>query len=120
MGCDIHGWVEKRVNDKWIAVSELEDTSRNYERFSRLAGVRGMGPAPKGIPDDVSETTKYHIDEYGEDGHSHSWLPVSEVWEIFKATNFRNDHYTYWSVFGNYIDWEHEQQLYRLVFWFDN
>lgn len=71
MGCDIHGWIEVKSVDKWIAISELHDTTRNYERFTKLANVRSRGNStglmPNGIPDDVSETTRYWIDFWNVD-----------------------------------------------------
>jgi hypothetical protein len=66
---------------------------RNYRVFSMLAGVRnGIGFAsvktgepitpiskPRGVPEDVSAEVKTEIDEWGCDGHSHSWLTLKEL-----------------------------------------
>ena len=66
---------------------------RNYDLFAVLANVRnGIGFAgcytgepfdpisdPRGLPTDVSEHVRKESDEYGEDGHSHSWLSLAEV-----------------------------------------
>jgi len=51
--------------------SKVED--RNYDLFASLAGVRGEGPHPKGIPDDIAPLTAGWIDSWGGDAHSHSW-----------------------------------------------
>lgn len=142
MGCDIHGVVERRVDNKWITVKILgalhrgkphayefasdAGRSRNYRRFAALAGVRGSGPAPKGIPDDASETAKYLIERIGVDGHSHSWLSIREAIEIFdKTENWPEDAkpdvwpraYPSDLFFG--VD-STEIEDHRLVFWFDN
>lgn len=86
MGCDIHGFVEAKIGDKWVAITELYSNGRNYERFAALAGVRGEGPEPKGIPNDISDTVKYWIDAWGCDGHSHTWFPIKEAAKIFLNT----------------------------------
>jgi len=127
MGCDIHGWVEKKIDKKWIAISELKDRNRNYSRFAKLAGVRGEGPEAKGIPPDISETTKYHVEDDGPDGHNHSHIELTEGLKIFKETS-GNEHYSEYDM----AEFEFETDdychacrrplgsPYRLVFWFDN
>lgn len=134
MGCDIHGWVEKKVGQKWVAIKELEDRDRNHLRFAKLAGVRtytgdGYGfPEPKGVPTDASDTTRYHIEKWDSDGHSHSWMHLDEALRIFKETQSK-EHYSEYSAFG--IDLGNNERCkccgqflpkaeYRLVFWFDN
>lgn len=60
---------------------------RNYNLFSALANVRSehflqkVEPIsyPKGVPKDVSEFVKDKIEEYGSDGHSHSYLSLQEL-----------------------------------------
>jgi len=68
-------------------------TGRNYGLFSILANVRnGYGFAgvdtgdgyvpicdPRGLPDDVCSEVNTASDEYGCDGHSHSWQTVEEL-----------------------------------------
>lgn len=112
MGCDIHGWLEVKDNGKWVAISELEDRERDYGRFAKLAGVRGEGERePLGIPPDISDTARFHINKWGIDGHSHSYLKTDEVVEIFEES--------FYKVFG--FDEECvEGYETRLVFWFDN
>jgi len=67
--------------------------ARNYNEFAILANVRnGYGFAgvdtgdalkpismPKGLPEDVSKEVKFESDEWGCDGHSHSWLTAREI-----------------------------------------
>ena len=66
---------------------------RNYDLFAILADVRnGIGFAgvstgegfvpirePRGLPDDVTSAVNLDSDEWGSDGHSHSWLSLSEI-----------------------------------------
>lgn len=111
MGCDIHIVVEKKWNDRWVGLRELgfmtvderdpifrEDRdgrrfpvryvaspawSRNYDLFAEIAGVRGAGPEPRGMPDNASELTQMLSEQWGCDGHSHSWLLMDEALPIF-------------------------------------
>lgn len=126
MGCDIHGWIEKKVDNKWVAVSELKDRNRNYGLFADLAGVRGDGPDAKGLPSDVSETVKYWVDKWGPDAHDHSWLPLDEAYRIFRKHG--GNGYYLWDMCGLDIypycptckQPTPHGDIYRLVFWFDN
>ena len=147
MGCDIHAVVEVQVHDRWVTVNTLSHhhgrfndgafstpaaTERNYRRFAALAGVRGEGPAPRGLPDDISETAQFIVDEWGADGHSHSWLPLEEAARIFAETSRQvkedeeADAITMHrlkrpSDFYFEVDEDHlKERDYRLVFWFDN
>lgn len=129
MGCDIHGWIERKTSSGWVAVNELKDKgrSRNYERFAKLAGVRGDGPEPRGMPCDVSATAKYHIEQWDTDGHSHSWLPIAEAAPIFLATAWQPEDFEKKYPLSSFFDLEIGDipsqgtvDEYRLVFWFDN
>jgi hypothetical protein len=57
-------------------------TTRNYRLFGEICdGVRGessLGYTERGVPDDVSDLARMKIEDYGDDGHSHSWLYVPE------------------------------------------
>ena len=64
---------------------------RNYTRFAALAGVRGDGPTPKGLPKDVSESTKLYSDEWGLDGHGHSFLDLTKATALFLSTDQDRD-----------------------------
>jgi hypothetical protein len=138
MGCDIHGWVELKHGGKWVAVSELTELgkARNYTRFEALAGVRA-GPdckiEPRGLPDDVSDTVRYHVYRWGRDAHSHSHLPLEYAAEIFRQTEWvpgPEDPPPSWRVsdamrdplygYFNYSRAGGDQREARLVFWFDN
>lgn len=109
MGCDIHFYVERRENNRWVSCDEwVQDpdetnqtvpheksfyTGRNYDLFAILAGVRngsgfagvdtgdGFRPivAPRGLPDDVTDLVRAVSDNCGVDGHSHSHVTVSEL-----------------------------------------
>lgn len=138
MGCDIHLVLERKHENRWIAVDTFIGhesayggawslpiaLTRNYERFAALAGVRGDGPEPRGLPDDASETARYLADECGWDGHSHSWMPVKDAARIFAATEHAppkpestSSKCPAYYYFGAYDDSADE---FRLVFWFDN
>ena len=125
MGCDIHGWIERRVGDKWIAVRELNERSRkrNYELFGALAQVRGgTGCSPHGFPDDAGVTTKLHFEDDGADAHSASFMPCAEALPLFVnyshgLTDWDNTYPE--NAFFEFYETT-ELANHRIVFWFDN
>lgn len=102
MGCDIHIFVEKRINNKWECITEIEEeedgylspkkdiySERNYSLFGLLAGVRGDAKPikePAGLPEDVSEIVKKISDRWNGDGHSHSYYTLEDLLKYDKNT----------------------------------
>lgn len=156
MGSDIHIVIERKFRDKWVGVRTDAGIptlsynepgwdyhapavgSRNYGFFGRLAGVRGVGPAPVGLPADASDLSTAMAVKWGSDGHSHSWLPLEEFamrWcatdEGFIATMTRErleggdaSYHRLMSkaslgVYDGYDD-DDDVADFRVVFWFDN
>lgn len=153
MGCDIHVVLEKKWNDMWVGVKEYtstrgnvfnpqtrewserfifcKTTTRNYDRFAKLAGVRGEGPDPKGLPEDASDLSRML---YGDncDLHSHSWHSLQEAAQIFLASEGdpaelflldkpdprRDEPYAYYFDVDLYDDESLDD--YRIVYCFDN
>jgi len=124
MGCDIHGWIEKNVNGKFIAVDRLTADDRDYRRFALLAGVRDYNKEslahPLGVPDNVSESAGYDIETWSSDGHSHSYISIKDAAKIFSETSCREVNFPEYTFFNVDPDDENEIDKYRLVFWFDN
>lgn len=141
MGCDIHAHVEIKVNGKWHHYNH-PSADRSYTMFARMADVRnddGIEPisAPRGLPEDVTFTTRFDHDRMRSDAFSESWLSAEEVaglGEWMRAAahrEYRRDSYSLEADFG-YIfgngwdikrypgDYPKELQDARLVFWFDN
>ena len=173
MGCDIHMVLEKEISGKWIglhaypyvdpsalhiyregyesmegakSIGWVADT-RNYKLFGAIANVRHASPfgyEPRGLPDDVSDLAAALSEEYGEDGHSHSWLLLPDFLKCYgwaKHGEASDEHTAaslaavkgempYIELAGEvtglkYID-EYENDdakaahKYRIVFWFDN
>lgn len=102
MGCDIHFYVEVKQDDgTWFPCDGDFYDGRNYDLFAILADVRnGVGFAgiktgdgfnviaePRGLPDDVSNDILQESEDWGCDGHSHSWLTVAEL----KAFNWKQE-----------------------------
>lgn len=98
MGCDIHLYVEKKKNGKWVSAQGLvkdEDGNldvpypdilfddRNYELFAFLAGVRDYWGnqyfKPKGFPKNASEEIKKIYKRWGLDAHTPSYLTLKEL-----------------------------------------
>ena len=79
MGCDIHVFVERKIEGTWTFEKEVE-MGRNSHLFGILAGVRSWDDPEfivKGLPDDLSselhkkfnelvlgEIPKYHTPSY--------------------------------------------------------
>lgn len=51
---------------------------RDYEFFARLAGVRGDGPEPNGVPPDASVMSQRCVLRWEGDGHSHCHFTLRE------------------------------------------
>jgi len=150
MGCDIYIVLEKKIDRQWIGLQvpahRLTWTKsnkgkwergfvldkareRDYDAFARLAGVRGPGPEPKGMPEDASELAKALYGEADSYLHSHSWCSLREFFEA-KVSSMSDapaallvgghpavdNPMEYW--FGMYESEEGEE--YRVVFCFDN
>lgn len=138
MGCDIHLHAEVRQAGVWAEIEcppdDIDDdtgggwyTHRNYFVFSCLADVRNdehITPidSPRGLPPDVSPTVYADSEEWGIDGHSHSWLTIDEL----SAWTWPEDDSpcdTAASVFMAQMEkvrsaaWPAPA---RIVFWFDN
>jgi len=155
MGCDIHFVLERREKgkDNWLGVFSTSAPSparaishntdchdygvlleqRNYRFFAALAGVRGRGPEPNGLPEDMSELAHELVDGWDTDGHSHGHCSAFEfisTWDLAanegrltaEATKKRlaGSHYasnTLYAVLGIYSD---EFEDFRVVYLFDN
>lgn len=104
MGADIHIMLERKINGQWYMWHKLDGvprraldrevkptpydhfyriTDRNYEFFAAIAGVRGPGPEPRGIPEDLSVPAQEEIECWAGNGHSHTWLYANELCELF-------------------------------------
>ena len=144
MGCDIHFHTEIKVNGVWHHYSQPR-LNRDYDLFAKLAGVRNYSglsfTPPRGLPDDVSFTTRLCYEHDGPEPyvHSASWLSGKELAEIVRWDDARQGHNVNLSLehsrglgylFGN--GWESyprsedspdfpaEVEDVRCVFWFDN
>jgi hypothetical protein len=123
MGCDIHTVLERKINGKWVAVAIEESASRdrNYDRFAMLAGVRGEGPEPRGMPEDASDSAAALAADWGGDGHSHSWLPIEEACDIYLESERDPSEIVTKYAMESFFNLSPEStDEHRLVFWFDN
>jgi hypothetical protein len=104
-------------------------SGRNYNLFGILADVRngrgfagvktgeGFNPIsePKGTPEQVSDFVKAELDRWSDDGHSHSYLTVSELmaYDWTQTTTIKTvvdiATYAHWSLYGkksgDYPEW---------------
>lgn len=159
MGADIHWVLEFRPDDtkKWIGLYSTNLTPippqhkpnkteytpnhypllahRNYEFFGALAGVRGYGPSPNGLPSDLSDLASMEVTSWGTDGHSYGHMPVEEFCRIADRI-YTNNHFSQQTVIerlkgntekdytlslmGLYPRLRAYRGDFRVVFWFDN
>ena len=125
MGADIHSILEVNENDElgWYApihsfwfnevFSYDLPIERNYDAFAKLAGVRGNGPPPKGLPDDVSVSVMKALQS--EDFHSHSYVPLSEYIEAYFPKNERERYIAHCNLKGLDNLSENEMNTYNLL-----
>lgn len=84
MGCDVHSYVETSHKGHWDSLEFHPFADRNYGAFAFLAGIRNYSAVtpisePRGMPADPGFIVGLRQKEWGEDGHTHSWLMVSEL-----------------------------------------
>lgn len=146
MGADIHLFLERKAKikgeDKWVGLKKVPGPAdnRNYRLFADLAGVRGEGPEPKGLPDDVSDLVWMESDYWDVDAHSHSHCSLTEFivayvkhtcpevvpdlaaeilqGEVTIRSQFASELFNVWDAFSDKD--ENPPAEYRLVFFFDN
>jgi len=132
MGADIHFYVEKKVDGKWriqgdvsreveddythINVNSVFSSDRCYNSFAILADVRngrgfagiktgeGFNPisAPRGIPKDASDEYKEIVEQWGVDGHSHSYHTLRQLldYDWMQETQLQG-----WADVRTYLEW---------------
>jgi hypothetical protein len=144
VGTDIHAYVEVQDDRGWQKVGAVFDNPdyrpesplsdwnmprtdhpirwRDYALFSILAGVRnraGIVPIakPRDLPPDVSPEVR-RLSEKFDDGHSHSWLLLSEIlgWE-YGFHDWQGDE---WGMAIETMKSLGEPDRVRMVFWFDS
>lgn len=151
MGCDIHLHVEIQYKGEWIHFS-APHVDRNYWLFGVLAAVLvGDKPLtePKGLPADISLTTKIDYEYRRYAFHTPSWLNEEEIMEledrlrekydqdsitnpaisgaeydleigVLNKTYFYGNSLVGWKRSGNGRGAPDDVEGIRLVFWFDN
>lgn len=100
-----------------------EHGGRDYTLFGYLANVRrspedGLAPiaSRRGVPDDASTGYRRLVDDYGRDGHSHTWMTLPELAQ--HVDRYEGLQHLYDNVM-QYTRGIHEENV-RIVFFFDN
>lgn len=131
MGCDIHCYIEQKINNKYEAVELCHEgklvefyDDRHYKLFGLLANVRDDGCIclPRGIPDDISSEIKQIIDDWWGIGHSHTWYMMDELIQYQKnnpddvlLNKFIDRALIYLDLANSYTDYD----KIRLIIFFD-
>ena len=144
--CEIHYVIEQEHNGEWVGVFGTDNgltypncdshlplpvfvfKNRDYKFFADLAGVRGPGPEPRGLPEDLSSMSRMYTDSWGPDGHSYSYLSLRDfVTKWLIANNESITPIVKEKLKGNDPVLEVVKKLgirqidkYRVVFWFDS
>jgi hypothetical protein len=164
MGCDIHMVLERQFDGVWVGINTYtyldkdavhisvykndepvdpdhsyigwKIRDRNYEFFAGLAGVRGDGPDPLGVPDDASLLARAMISSWGMDGHSHTYIGAREFGSLYFRQREENvpdlvkirmndptkfdERIASLLAIPFSISEHHSLDWYRLIIWFDN
>jgi hypothetical protein len=144
MGCDIHLYVEKKVNNEWKTVKGPNPyygrfdwekhkmkfgnwiySGRDYDFFAFLADVRNDGgimplSAPKELPEDVSSYIKNTSEAWGIDGHSHSYFTLKELKKAEMKQKYIKDPLENVIKILSEVQLSEPDEDIRIVFWFDN
>lgn len=83
-------WVADEYHQKTDNEMGLPATCRNYDVFAALAGVRGEGPKPKGLPIDVSSHVRA-IDESGSANQDHSHCSIDVLESLDEVCCYKVD-----------------------------
>ena len=149
MGCDIHCFVEKKIDGKWEQISGFKNAyynediecfktdafkyatspveHRNYSMFAILAGVRNRKEhpvkpisEPKGLPTDISDDVDAELAIWEGERHSCSWLTIKEI------SNYNGNKEGAKYLFGEALEQLKERcnnknlKDVRIIFCFDN
>ena len=129
MWCDIHAFSEKKVNNKWEYVWEV-DFWRNYSIFGFLAWVRNYDckeplSEPRWIPDDISEPIKKELEVWEWAYHSASWFILQDLLDVDYEKTFWNRrisrtvwNVTNWACIAEEWEWKIESLKDNLWWWY--
>jgi len=143
MGCDIHAYIEVKADGQWKYYnwrrkhnygehqSHLDwermtndplHILRHYALFAALAGVRNNFNTipvskPRGLPSNITKPVKAISDDWNSDGHTHSWLTLSEMQNYdFKSAGVYDGWTKTLDAMAELVD---DPGNLRLVFFFD-
>lgn len=138
MGCDIHLSIEYKPykttsgqTTSWYCWGEDIIRVRDYFMFGYLGGVQNPLEAihpivlPRGIPKDIGYQVKERIENYGTDGHTHTWLFTKEFIMacILRQINFGGQISKEWIVLRDTLKLltkHYGERNIRLIIFFDN
>lgn len=128
MGTDIHLFAEIFINGKWNFYGQIH-MPRDYNIFNLMKNN------PIGLPDNLSDITKMHVDEWIKDMHHASWYDINDIKILMQRIRKdkrlyydKNWLYIFGHLFGNSYynikkypdDYPDKITDCRFIFWFDN
>jgi hypothetical protein len=128
----IYCHAEIRIDGIWHHYNTL-DIGRDDNLFSCLAGLGSVDTGisakfpVRGLPKDVSPVTRLEAQDFGDYGHTHSWIGLEEIWRVLddfpdilcRAQRVKANllfGFSYSACSNNFPD---ELQDVRWVFWFE-
>lgn len=96
MGCDIHGFIEFKLDYGWQNFAGEFYLPRDYEFFSKIAGVRGECESffePRGLPEDVNYviSSENNIYIYNSDSDDSCTKEMAERWVASGISEYTNE-----------------------------
>lgn len=143
MGADIHFVIEENMGEHgWVGIYDTDSPfaykisgsfafkNREYNFFARLAGVRGDGPEPNGLPEDASALTVARATQWGSDGHSHGHRSLEGFLQIYleatgritdyAAAKLKGEETSFLSGLAHIERSDKDLSEFRVCYWFDN
>lgn len=131
MGCDIHPYLEVKVDDKWCSTDIELEHDRHYAWFEFLVGIRarhGWTPhhTPRELPLNVSWVVRKAFEAWEGDAHTPSYITKQELADIqrdLRLPYYDNMLVPVGELFETYLNnWGEAMKDFedaRVVFWFD-
>ena len=133
MGCDIHPYLEIKVNNKWVFVGEVI-AGRNYQLFGLLSGVRdnsvfedGFFPrlqtAPKDVSKEMLDAGLSELQDRNGDYHSFTlitYLMLQKFVKQMKKSKMPIYYVQAWHLMMQRIIASGFAEDARVILWYDN
>lgn len=133
MGCDIHPYMEIKVNNKWVFIGGVI-AGRNYRMFGMLSGVRDnsifedgffqkLQEIPKGVSKEMLDAGLCELNDKNGDYHSFTLVAYPMMQKFVKQMKNRRLPIYYarsWYLMMQQIIASGFAEDARVILWYDN